>query len=66
MAKISRPDIHQTVAVLSTRVKVKEPNETDFQMLVRMINYLNGTKKSYHTLSYDALKVVKWYVDESF
>ena len=64
MAKRSRPDIHQTVAVLSTRFKQK--NDTDWKKLARMIKYLNSTKKKYLTLSDDDLKVVKWYVDESF
>ena len=31
-----------------------------------MINYLNGTKEKYLTLSDDYLKVIKWYVDTSF
>ena len=64
MANTERPDIHQTVAVFSTMVK--EPNETYWQKLVRMINYLNGTKKKYLTLIDDDLKVIKWYLDASF
>ena len=39
-----RTYIHQTAAVFSTRVK--EPNETYCQKLVKIIKYLNGTKKS--------------------
>ena len=58
------PDIHQMVAVLSTRVK--EPNDTCCQNLVVMINYLNETKKNYLALSSDYLKIIKWYVDTSF
>ena len=50
------PDIHQMVAVLSTRVK--EPNETCCQNLVVMINYLNETKKNYLALSSDYLKLL--------
>ena len=46
-----RPDIHQMIVVLSPRVK--EPNDTDWQKLVRMIKYLNGTNKKYLTLSAD-------------
>ena len=64
VAKIERPYIHQTVAVLTTRVK--EPNENDWKKLVRMIKYFNGTNKNYLTLSADNLKVIKWYVDTSF
>ena len=64
MSKITRPDIHQTLAVLST--KVKEPDENDWQKLARIINFLNGTKEKYLNLSAEDLKVVKWYVDASF
>ena len=62
--KIEIPYIHKTVAVLSTRVK--EPNDTDWKKLVRMINYLNRTNKNYLTLSSDVLKLIKWYMDASF
>ena len=64
VTKIVRPDIHQMLAVFSTRVK--EPNETGWQKLAIMIKYLNGTKKKYLTLSSDYLKVCKWYVGASF
>ena len=43
VAKIEIPDIHQEAAVLSTRVK--EPNDTDWKKLARMIKYLNGKNK---------------------
>ena len=52
------------VVVLLTRVK--EPNETDWKILVIMIKYLNGTNKKYLTMSADDLKVIKWYVGASF
>ena len=44
VAKRAIPDIHQTVAVSSTRFK--EPNETDWKELVIMIEYFNGKKKN--------------------
>ena len=64
VAKRAILDIHRMVAVLSTTVK--SPNEIDCQKLVGMIKYLNGTKRKYGTLSYDNLKVIKWYVEASF
>ena len=64
LSKTVKPDINQMVAVLSTRVR--EPNDTDWKKLARMIKYLNGTKKKYLKLSADDLKVVKWYMDASF
>jgi hypothetical protein len=33
---------------------------------MRVMKYLNGTKKEYLTLSADDLRAVKWYVDTSF
>jgi len=42
MSKRVRPDIHQVVAVLLTRVK--QPNDSDWSKLKILIMYLNGTK----------------------
>lgn len=64
LCKRARPDIQPTVAVLSTRVK--KPKESDWQKLVRMMKYLNGTKKFHLTLSIDNLRVLKWLIDASF
>ena len=64
LAKRAVLDIHQTVVVLSTRVK--EPNQTYWEKLFRTIKYLNGTNKNYLTLSSYDLKVIKWYMDASF
>ena len=38
----------------------------DSHKLLRMMKYLNGTKKLVLTLSADSLSIVKWYVDASF
>ena len=62
--KRERPDIHQKSSVLPMRVK--EPNDTDWQKVARMIRYLNETKKNYLILSAYDLKRVKWYMDVSF
>jgi len=43
VAKRSRPDIQPTVAVLATRVK--EPNESNWNKMVRLLKYLNGTRQ---------------------
>ena len=42
LCKRARPDIQPTIAVLSTRVKA--PNESDWKKLIRLMEYLNGTK----------------------
>ena len=64
IAKRARPDIQPTVAVLATRVK--SPNESDWKKLIRLLKYLNGTRKKGLTLKIDDVRVVKWYVDASF
>jgi hypothetical protein len=38
----------------------------DWEKLMRVMKYLNGTRSEYLTLSTDDLRVVKWYVDASF
>jgi len=43
MAKRSRPDIRHTVAVLAMRVR--EPNESNWNKMVRLLKYLNGTRQ---------------------
>jgi hypothetical protein len=64
LCKRARPDIHPTIAVLCTRVK--QPNESDWLKLIRLMKYLNGTRDDKLILSADKLNVVKWYVDTSF
>jgi hypothetical protein len=62
--KRARPDIHPTIAVLSTRVK--KPNENDWNKLHRLLKYINGTRKDKLILSAEDLHVIKWYVDCAF
>ena len=64
LCKRARPDIQQPISLLCTRVK--DPNESDWNKLVRMMKYLNGTRDKRLTLKADSLKVIKWYVDASF
>ena len=64
VSKRARLDIAPTISVLSTRVQ--EPTEYDWKKLVRLMKYLNGTRKMHLTLSANNLRTVKWYVDASF
>ena len=64
LSKRSRPDIQPTVAVLATRVR--EPSESDWGEMVRLLKYLNGTRNKCLTLRVDNLNILKWYVDVSF
>jgi hypothetical protein len=62
--KRARPDTHTTVTLLCTRVKC--PKEGDWSKLIRLLEYVNGTRSDVLTLGAGDLKVVKWYVDASF
>jgi hypothetical protein len=42
LCKRARPDIQQAILVLCTRVR--DPNQADWEKLMRVIKYLNGTK----------------------
>jgi hypothetical protein len=64
LCKRAMPDIQQAILVLCTRVR--DPNQADWEKLVRVMKYLNGTKEENLTLSADNLRVVQWYVDASF
>ena len=64
VCKRARPDIQPTIAVLSTRVK--GPTSSDWDKLLRMMQYLKGTSEFVLRLRADSLRVVKWYVDASF
>jgi hypothetical protein len=62
--KRARPDIHVAMTLLCTRVK--SPNESDWKKLIRLLQYVNGTRDDVLTLAADDMQVVKWYVDASF
>jgi hypothetical protein len=64
VCKRARPDIHQVISLLSTRVKA--PNKSDMDKLVHLLKYLNGTLEDVLTLSADDLHIMMWYVDGSF
>jgi hypothetical protein len=64
LCKRARLDIQQAILVLCTRAK--DPNQADWEKLMRVMKCLNKTRDEYLTLSADDLRVVKWYVDTSF
>ena len=47
-------------------MRTKEPNVSDWNKLIRMMKYLNGTQDMKLTLSAENLRSIKWYVDASF
>ena len=62
--KLARPDIHTSVAFLTTRVIC--PDEDDWNKLIHMMRYLRGTKELPLILSADSTNTVKWWVDGSY
>ncbi len=54
VAKRARPDILPTVSVLTTRVR--NPNVSDWNKLIGLLKYLNGTSGEYLKLRADDLK----------
>ena len=62
--KRARPDIHISVAFLTTRVIF--PNGDDWNKLLRMMRYLRGTKELPLILSTDSTNIVKWWVEGSY
>ena len=62
--KRARPDIHTSVAFLTTRVIC--PDKDDWNKLLRMMRYLRGTKILPLILSADSTNIVKWWVDGSY
>ena len=64
LCKRARPDIQPTIAFLSTRVL--SSTEIDWKKLMRLLEYLKGTKDLKLRLRADNLRVIKWYVDASY
>ena len=62
LTKRGRPDIHTEILFLFTQVQ--DPNEEDWEKLIRLMKYLNGTKDLVLTLSAEQLNILKWYVDK--
>ena len=57
-------DIHPTIAGMCTRVR--DPNEGDWNGLIRLLRYLKSTMKMVLTLSSDKSNIIKWHSDASF
>ena len=64
--KRTRPDIHTSVAFLTTRVT--QLDQDDWKKMLRLLKYLNGTLDLPLTLSADGngALIVKWWVDSAF
>ena len=47
-------------------MRVKDPNKSDWNKLVRLMKFLNGMKDKKLRLSMVNIKCIKWYVDAAF
>ena len=56
--------IHLGIAFLCTRVQ--QPNEEDWEKLIRLMKYVNGTRELVLTLSAEQLNIMKWFVDAAY
>ena len=59
-----RPDEQTVISAMAGRVK--EPRQSDWDMLLHFMRFLKATWEDVLTLSADNLHVIKWYVDASF
>ena len=64
VSKRSRDDIQPTIAFLCTRVK--EPDQDDWQKLLRLMRYLKATQDVVKTLEMDNMGIVQWWADAAF
>ena len=64
LSKRAGTDIETTVSFLTTRVK--DPDQDDWNKLVRCIRYLNSTADLPLTLSAENMPVTKWWIDASY
>jgi hypothetical protein len=64
ISKRTRSDIQPAVAYLTTRVK--QPNEYDWNKLVRVMHFLKTTKDDVLKLQSDGTRIRNWHVDASF
>ena len=62
--KRSRPNRHNALDFLTTRVRV--PNEDDWKKLLRLMQYMRNATNMPLTLRADVTNIVKWWVDRSY
>ena len=64
LCKRGRPDINMGISFLATRVK--EPTESDWSKLLKVMNFVKRTKDDVPTLEADDTQSLKWYLDAAF
>jgi hypothetical protein len=64
LCKRGRPDFSPAIAFFSTRVR--QPDNDDWQKLVRMMKFLKQTQDDVLTLEADGSNVLEWHADAAF
>ena len=64
LCKRARQDLLPGIVFLATRVK--NPTESDWKKLVRLMNFLKATKDDVARMRADDTETIKWYVDAAF
>ena len=64
VCKRSRDDIQPTIAFLCTRVQ--EPDQDDWQKLLRLMRHLKATQEVVKTLEATNMGIVQWWADAAF
>ena len=64
VAKRARQDILPGIVFLATRVR--EPTQSDWFKLTKLMNFLKATEKDVATMSADDTQTIKWYIDSAF
>jgi hypothetical protein len=63
-SSLARKDIQ--LAVLFLTIRIKQPDEDDWNKLKRLLKYIRGTIYMPLILRADSLSIIKWWVDASY
>jgi hypothetical protein len=64
LCKRARPGVNPAIGFLSSRVR--EPSEGDWNKLLKVLGFLNGTIDDVLTLEADNTQTMSWYIDAAF
>jgi len=64
LCKRARPDIGPGICFLSSRTS--KPDESDWQKLIRILEFLKGTKDVILTLWTNDMNILYWFIDAAF
>ena len=64
LCKRARPDIEPGICFLSSRTS--KPDESDWQKLIKILEFLKGTKNDVLTLEANEMNILYWFIDAAF